>query len=241
MSLSNCSDGFNVAVQLFRLPKRLERLEISAEFACSYNTEICEVFKALEMHGDSLKAVDLGYLDCSIGLYMDLSPFTVLKTLKLSWWSIGIKWTPVIFEKPLGRGLLGPALEELTLQFNSRGAEMDPTVEDLSKQGIAWIHEFGRFAARRESKLKRIRIEFYVNESGLVESYYPWELLESAKRDLAGHGIELDFENPYEDKQQYLDYAKQVREHSARLANDEAARGQAGNHEDGLIGEPALP
>lgn len=199
MSFSNCSDGFNVTAQLLRLPKHLKRVTFSAQAGYGYHTQLGLIFKAMEIQADSLEAVNLSYMDDKIGSTIDLSRFEALKTLKMSWWSLTQDPDSLAFDEALAKGLLGPALEDLTLEFNVN-EQSQPGVNSLSEAGITWIHEFGRLAAREQTKLKRICIDFHPEECGMSDSYYPWDPLELVKDDLATRGIELHFKHPYGDR-----------------------------------------
>lgn len=229
MSFSNCSDGFNVTAQLLRLPKHLKRVTFSAQANYGYSTQLGLIFKAMELQSDSLEAVDLGYMDDKIGSTIDLSPFAALKTLEMSWWSLTSSPDPLVFNEALAKGLLGPALEDLTLEFNIN-EQSQPGVSSLGEAAITWIHEFGRLAAREQTKLKHIRINFHPEEYGMSDLYYPWDPLELVKEDLATCGIELHFEHPYGNKQGFLDYVKGMRDQEAEwereLAEENKARAE---------------
>lgn len=219
MSLSNCYDGLPVTAQLLRLPKHLKRLECSAQAGYGYGSELRLLFQALEIHRasleihrDSLEYVDLSYMDDPIG-QINLTPFTALKTLKMSWWSLRPETEE--FSELLAKGLLGPALGELTLEFNIY-EQSQPGVDALSKTCIAWIHDFGRFAARQGTKLERILIKFRPEECGMDDSFYPWDLLDAVKDDLATHGIELIFRHPYGSKEEFLKYVQGLRDEIAQ-------------------------
>lgn len=234
ISLSNCYDGLPVTAQLLRLPKHLKRLSCSAQAGYGYGSELRILFQALEIHSDSLEHVDLSYMDDFVG-HIDLSPFTALKTLKMSWWSL--RPEPTEFCEPLAKGLLGPALEELTLAFNIR-EQSQPGVEALSQTCIAWIHGFGRFAAQQKTKLERIRIEFHPEECGMDDSYYPWDLLDAVKDDLAKREIELIFKHPYGDKEGFLNHVQSLRDEIAQwereLEEEKAAKANAERDEGGM-------
>lgn len=180
-------------------------------------------FEKLAIHGDTLDAIDIGFLDDKIGPSIDLSPFTALKTLTLSWWSLGPE--PLIFAESLAEGLLAPGLVELIWQLNAH-EQTQASVDALGETAIAWIHEFGRFAARQNTKLKLMRIEF-VPELWGYSDYYPWDFLQPVKADLAGRGIELAFDHPFGSKQKYFDYMQGMRNSTAdydeRVAEEETA------------------
>lgn len=236
---------------MLQLPKHLKQVKFSAQANYGYKTELGLIFKALQIHGDCLEAVDLGYMDDSIGQAIDLSPFTALKTLEMSWWSLTRGSEEVIFDAALARGLLGPALEELVWQFNV-DEQTQPDFNALSEADITWIHEFGRFAAREHTKLKRIRIKFWPERCGMSDSYYAWDSLDLVNDDLATRGIELHFKHPYGNKQGFLDYMQRLRDEEtewerereeenrvrAEIARDEAAMAQkVWNHVDNLFGD----
>ena len=151
----------------------------------------------------------------------------------MSWWSLRPEAEE--FSEPLAKGILGPALEELALEFNVH-EQSQPDVGALSETCIAWIHDLGRFAARQGAKLERILIKFRPEECGMDDSFYPWDLLDAVKDDLATRGIELVFRHPYGSKEEFLKYVQGLQDELAqwereieeeRTANAKAERDEA--------------
>lgn len=222
MSLSSTPDGLDVAAQLFRWPKHLRRLHIDTGPGYGFETDLCLLFNALQVQGHSLEAIDISVLTDRMGPTIDLSRFTALKTLKMSWWSLDTKELTSV--EAFAKGLLAPELVQLTWQFNVND-QSQPRASALSEAATNWIREFGRSVARNNTKLQYIRIKFFP-EISEDDTDSGWDSLETIKDELASSGIELDFNRPFGSKEGFQKVIQDMRDSSAeydrRVAQEKA-------------------
>lgn len=167
----------------------------------------------LSIHNKTLKTIEIGNLSVDgRGMLFDLSKFTKLEVLTLSWsqmergfWEDEEEQVVVEEDDDL---LLAPNLHTLVLQFGT-GDEGTECWDYFGKKEEEWIREFAKIAIARKAALRTIQISFNPSPQSFKEECgYPWDRMDRIHNEIQPHGLEIEYNDPCFTKEEWVEYVQ---------------------------------
>mgnify|MGYP005989878503 CR=1 FL=1 len=231
LRLSDYGEDSITTSQLLSWPRELRHMEMGSYYNNENHMDLGMFGTMLSPHKHTLEVLKMGYLSRIVGeeKIIDVSEFSALTELELSRWSFTN--ISLQFSDDVGHKLLAPRLAKFTWSFSIYDQHSE-TITDMGDREEEWLRQFATFAARHNSALKGIYIEYrppsisrYQDIRALV---YPWDRLDRVKRDVEKYGIKLGYNEPSTTKQEWSDEV----ENQKRRARGEASPERASSPED---------
>ncbi|KAI9370407.1 hypothetical protein BJX61DRAFT_96471 [Aspergillus egyptiacus] len=214
LSIKNFNEHSTALEQLLTWPQALTELTFTKKFSSRYGLDFKTLERHLSTHKDTLKSLHLGYL-CHIstkGHLLNTSLFPNLETLTISKYQLptgpGGPREPLSYSPAHADALLSPSLR--TLRFDCAPVEgvhdcRRASCYDFHDGEEHWIRMFGREAARRKARLRRIEILFDAAPAPAIPEYFtdPWARMRDLQSELRDFGVEVGYTEPSVPSKEY--------------------------------------
>jgi len=211
LSISDYEGSPTALAGFLTWPKALEEFKF---FDLNHNChcwDLQTLQQLLHPHRSSLKSLTIGSLIRGGQSFLDLSEFSDLEMLKLSFWSTDHSLAFDFFAV-----LAAPKLHTFTYDFTFEDEDC-VCFRDFTKAEVKWLCKLAEVAFSENFALRRIHLIF--DPVGYISSYssyehrmtlkYPWDLIDEVRDVAKGYGIQVSYTEPCMTK---LEFQKALRE-----------------------------
>lgn len=176
-------------------------------YAWYYRWNYANIGAALNRHKETLKSILIHQFGYSwVGLF-DLTSYTNLKVLELSFYN-------VMVEPPesAATNLLASNLELLVFDFWTLVREK-AKYNCISKRDREWLTKFGESASKVRKSLPRVHAKIPVytfrgTEKELWDAHFTFEDLDDIQDELQGYGIVFTYDDPPVSKEEFREWIR---------------------------------
>lgn len=145
----------------------------------------------LSRHKQTLRHLRVGDLNCKGLAGFDLSTFTSLETLSLSYGSTGTDITTIA-------NLMAPRLEVFRWDLDQEENPGGDYLDSFAQPEDQWLRALVDAFIARKVPLREIKIHFdpSLQVLGDGDVKYPWDYMDAIGRDLGPKGIALSYDTP---------------------------------------------
>lgn len=214
-------------------------------YAWSYRWNYVNIEAALNRHKETLKSILIHQFVYSwVGLF-DLTSYTKLKVLELSFYNVTL-------EPPESAAvnLLAPNLELLVFDFWTLVREK-AKYNCITKRDEEWLTKFGECASKVRKSLPRVHAKiptytFRGTEKELWDARSTFEDLDDIQDSMQGYGIDFTYDDPPISKEEFREWIRekdewdvldglwrQMNRYAAYLSDDSDSAVDSGNLDTG--------